>query len=513
MGLTVGALMRRAAVHYADETAVISGDRSLSFRDAWARAIRLANGLLAAGLQPGDRVAVLEDNSLEAQDFFAGTAIANLVRVPLYARDGRPFQLHKLSHTQCKALVVDSKYASFVPGLVDELPDLKFVFVRDASYENWLSCQSDADPNIGGSENDPHVIRHTGGTTGKAKGVAYSHRKWIASGRDWTYRFPPICVGDRCLHVSPISHGSGYLYLPMWLQGAANVLTSSGEPVATLRLMEEKRVSYMFAVPTLVSALTAQLEATPRGLFLKALLVAGAPISERTALRAREVFGPVLYQMYGQTESQPITFMSPEEWFGSKAGSNPLRSAGRPLPFAGLEIRDEEGRELPAGSEGEIVVSSEGQMDGYWGAPELSEKRLKGGWVLTGDIGSIDENGFLYILDRKDDVIISGGFNIWPAELENAISAHPEVIEVVVFGIPHEKWGETPMAVCVVADPQKVSAEEIVRLCENEVGSHKKPGVVHFQTENLPKSAVGKVQRKLIRSGFGIEEGDRVQGA
>jgi acyl-CoA synthetase (AMP-forming)/AMP-acid ligase II len=416
--------MRRSAQYYADLPAVRYRDRVLTFTEAWNRGLRVANGLLDLGLRPGDRVAVLEDNTLEAQDSFAGTAAAGLVRVPLYARDSRSAHAHNMRHTDCCALVVDENHLPAVAGLVDELPALEHVIVRDSGYESWLAEQRDTDPDPDIDPDDWYIIRHTGGTTGQAKGVANTHRSWLAAGRDWTYALPAVEVGDTCLHVGPISHGSGYLYLPMWLQGACNVLMAGADPGSVLDVIDALPVQYMFAVPTLVGLLARHPDAeTHRYDRLKAILVAGAPISDSTALRAREVFGPVLHQLYGQTEALPATFIGPSEWFSQVDGSAPLRSAGRPLPFAELEIRDEANEPQPPGVEGEIAIRCEGQMVSYWEDPDLTAERLIDGWVLTGDVGVLDDNGYLYVLDRKNDMIISGGFNIWPAELENAISS------------------------------------------------------------------------------------------
>jgi acyl-CoA synthetase (AMP-forming)/AMP-acid ligase II len=506
--------MRRSAAFYADRPAVQQDDRILTFAEAWDRGVRLANGLLGLGLEPGDRVASLEDNTLEAQDFFAGAAAAGLVRVPLYARDSRAAYLHNLRHTGCRALVVDVKYLSAVEGLREELPDLRHILVRDEKYESWLADQSDIDPDPRIDPDDWYIIRHTGGTTGYAKGVANTQRSWLAAGRDWTYALPPIQVGDRCLHAGPISHGSGYLYLPMWLQGACNVFLDAVDAGKIVELLETLPVQYMFAVPTLVNAMAMHPSARGRDYrHLKAILVAGAPISEATASLAADVFGPSLHQLYGQTEALPATFMGPRDWFTPVEGSNPLRSAGRPLPFADLEIRDHENRPLPAGEEGEIAIRCEGQMLGYWEDPELTKDRLVDGWVLTGDIGRLDDNGFLYVSDRKNDVIISGGYNIWPAELENAISSHPDIIEVAVFGIPHEKWGESPMAVCVLPEGAAVTESEVIQLCSDQLGSYKKPSRVVLQTEPLPKSPVGKVQRKVLRDPHWRGHARKVAGA
>lgn len=498
--MDVRTLMRRAARFYADRPAVRFEDRTLTYAEAWDRGVRMANGLLALGLQPGDRVASLEDNTLEAQDFFAGAAAAGLVRVPLYARDSRAAYVHNLGHTDCRALVVDPKYLDAVAGLVDELPALEHVIVRDETYEGWLAAQSDVDPAPAIAPDDVFIIRHTGGTTGRAKGVANTHRTWLASGRDWTYALPPIEVGDNCMHVGPISHGSGYLYVPMWLQGACNVLTGPTDLAKTLEQMASLPVNYMFAVPTLVSALAQHPRAAEGGYGeLKAILIAGSPISDATVLRATEVFGPVLHQLYGQTEALPATFIGPKEWLSTVEGSTPLRSAGRPLAFAELEIRGSDNQALPPDEEGEIAIRCEGQMAGFWNDPELTAARVVDGWVLTGDIGKLDRNGYLYVSDRKDDMIISGGFNVWPAELENVISSHPDVVEVAVFGVPHEKWGETPMAVCVVGEGATVAEDELVTLCSAELGSYKKPSRIVLQNDPLPKSPVGKIQRKVLR--------------
>ncbi len=512
--MDVRTLMRRSAGFYADQVAVVSDGRTLTFAEAWSRGLRMANALIDLGLEPGDRVAVLEDNTLEAQDFVAGTAAANLVRVPLYARDRRQAHANNMAGTGCRVLVTTEKYLPDVEGLLDELPALEHVVVRDAGYEDWLASHPDTDPDPVVAPEHFSVIRHTGGTTGRAKGVAYTHRTWLCCVRDWTYNLPPIAVGDACLHVSPISHGSGYLYLPMWLQGARNVLLDGATPEQVLDVIEQHPINYLFCVPSLLALLVQEPSATGRDYSaLKTMLTGGAPITDATALRGHDIFGPVLYQLYGQTEALPATVMGPKEWFSKVEGSNPLRSAGRPLPFAEVEIRGPDGTALPVGGEGEIAIRSESQMTGFWGDPERTAERLVDGWVLSGDIGTMDANGYLYVLDRKDDMIISGGFNIWPAELENVIADHPAVLEVAVFGIPHERWGETPMALCVTDGAGEVSEADIVDRVSRALGSYKKPTRVEFRTEELPKSPVGKLQRKVLREPYWTGESRRVSGS
>ncbi|MGI9621926.1 MAG: class I adenylate-forming enzyme family protein [Acidimicrobiales bacterium] len=514
--MDVTGLMRQSALLNAPRTAVVHGDRRLSYGEAWQRGLRTANALLAAGLEPGDRVGVLEDNSVEAQDFFAGAAIAGMVRVPLYARNARESHRHMLGHTGCRGVVVSGNHAGDLEGFVDDLPELRSLIVRDESYEDWLAGFPDDDPQITIDPDDWYIIRHTGGTTGLPKGVAYTHRSWIAAGRDWFYGFPPMLAGDPCLHVGPISHGSGYLYTPTWLSGGVNVLLDHFDVLDTLDVMESEQIAYMFAVPAMLNALARHESAAERNWsHLKVIQIGGAPIADDTALIARDVFGMVLYQGYGQTEALPVCMMGPQEWFSDIEGSNPLRSAGRALPYAYLQIRDTEDadRVLDLGEEGEIAIRCDGQMLGFWENDAATAERMTSdGLVLTGDIGRLDANGYLYVLDRKDDMIISGGYNIWPAELENVILDHPDVVEAAVFAVPHDQWGEAPLAWCVLRDGAEVEEAAIVDLCTDRLGSYKKPAQVHLTNEPLPKSPVGKIQRKVLREPYWADHDRRVAG-
>ena len=511
--MDVRTLMRRAAEHNADAEAISSEGTRLTYAEAWRRGLRLANGLLDMGLIPGDRVGVLEDNGIGAQDVFAGAAAGGLVRVPLYARNSSESHRQMLEHTGCRALIVSEQYLPSVDGVEGSVDTIEHVVVRDDGYEKWLASLPDDDPNPTVNPNDYFIIRHSGGTTGRAKGVAYTHRAWLAAGRDWFYNFPPVQTGDACVHLGPISHGSGYLYTPIWLSGGRSVLVREFDPDQALAVMEDEQAAYLFMVPTMLNLIVRRPSASQRDWsHLKVIQLGGAPVANETAQLAREVFGDVLFQGYGQTEALPICMMGPTEWFSSVPGSDPLRSAGRPLPFAELEIRNADNERVGAGNEGEIAVRCEGQMEGFWNEPELTASRLVDGWVLTGDIGKLDRNGFLYVLDRKDDMIISGGFNIWPAELENVILDVSGVVEVAVFGVPDERWGESPRAVCVVEPGASVTEAMVIEICTERLGSYKKPGSVEFRSEPLPKSPVGKLQRKVLREPYWAGSDRRVSG-
>ncbi|WP_019873361.1 class I adenylate-forming enzyme family protein [Sporichthya polymorpha] len=511
--LDVRSAMRRSAQFHADLPAVASLGRTLTYAQAWERGVRLANGLISLGVKPGDRVAVLEDNCIEAADFYLGSAIANAVRVPLYRRNSREAHLHMLTHTQCRVAVVSPEFAHEIEGLDAEIDGLQIV-VRDEGYEAWLAAQSTEDPDPVVNLDDVFVIRHSAGTTGRAKGIAYTHRAWMSTTRDWFFMLPPVDVGDGCLHVGPISHGSGYLFLPIWLGGGVNHLAPKFDGEGFVDRLREDKIAYFFAVPTMVADIVARCGEEPQDLpDLKVVMISGAPISAKTALAGNTVFPGQMYQMYGQTEAVPVTFMGPKQWFREMPGSDPLRAAGRVTAFAELEIRDEDNATLPIGEEGEIAIRCEGQMTGIWDDEELSAARLKDGWVLTGDIGRLDANGYLYVIDRVDDMIISGGFNIWPAELEQVIVMLPGVREVVVFGVPHEKWGEAPHAVVVTDPGAELDEAGVIEACRERLGSYKKPVAVTFQTEALPRSIVGKIQRKVLRAAFWADQERRVAGS
>jgi acyl-CoA synthetase (AMP-forming)/AMP-acid ligase II len=512
--MDVTSVMRRAATFFANREAIVHGKDRLTFAEAWVRGCRMANGLIGLGLRPGERVAVLEDNSKEAADFFLGAGIADLVRVPLYPRNGPEAHLHMIGHTGCTAVVVSASHADEVAGFEKHLPGLRHILVRDEGYEAWLAAQSPADPMLTIRSDHNYIIRHTGGTTGRSKGVAYTHKAWLAAGRDWFYLYPPVEPGDKCLHLGPISHGSGYLFVPIWLGGGVNVMVDKFEPGAVVDLMEREGIAYMFAVPTMINLLNNEPTVRRRDWSrLKCILIAAAPISDSTALTAREIFGEVLYQGYGQTEVLLISFMGPRQWFAKVEGSNPLRSCGLVMPFADIEIWDERNTPVPVGQPGQIVARTDGQMTGFWEDPKATAERMVDGWVLTGDIGMLDQNGYLYLLDRADDMIISGGFNIWPAELENAIASHPAVLEVAVFGVPDLRWGETPLAVVVPKPGRSVDEAEIVQVCIDQLGSYKKPGRVVIRDEPLPKTAVGKIKRKELREPYWTGHARRIAGS
>ncbi len=512
--MDVASLMRQAARFNATRTAVITRDRELTYQQAWDRGVRLANGLIAAGVQPGDRVGVVEDNGVGAVDLLVGAAIAGAVRVPLYARNSRASHTAMITSTQCRVVFSDVAYQDSVAGLDTELDCLEQVIVRDEGYADWLAGQDDVDPMVSVDPDAWYIIRHSSGTSGRPKGVGYRQFDWIADCRNWFIRLPRLDTASVFGHAAPIPHGSGYMFIPVWLEGGTNLLFGAFDPPTVLKMSEQHRVTHSFLAPSMVSALCRCEGSESRDWSaLTCIVTGGGPITDATIAESRKVFGDVLHQVFGQTEATPLTMMTPLEWFSDVEGSTPMRSAGKVLPYARVAVFDDDGHELPLGEIGEICTQIEAQMSGYWNAPELSAQRLRDGWVRTGDIGRLDTNGYLYVLDRVEDMIVSGAFNIYPAELETIIAGHPEVQEVAVFGVPDDRWGETPTAVCVVDAGATVTAEDIMSLVTRTIGSYLKPTRVEFVQEPLPKSVVGKVLRRALREPYWANHEARVSGA
>lgn len=505
--------MRQAAKWHKSRLAIVSGDQRLTFEQAWDRGLRLANAFASLGLKPQDKIAVLEDNCLEASDFLLGTAIGNYVRVPMYRKNAPEAHAHMIRNTGCRALVVDKKCLHEVEGIKEVVDCLEHVIVRDENYEAWLATFDNSDPNPEIDINDYYIIRHSGGTTGLPKGIAFTHNAWMNMERDWTYRCPTIEAGDCAIHVAPISHGSGFLFVPLWIMGGYNVLEPGFKAERCWNLLSEHG-GYIFAVPTIISDLVALGETKGRSFDkLKAIIIGGSPILPQTALKARDVFGDKLHQMYGLSEVTPVVWMTPKEWFGEVEGSEPLVAAGRIMPFARVRIVDDDDRDVETGEVGELVLQADGMIHEYWQSPELTAEKFFDGWMRTGDVGRMDENGYLYLSDRKGDMIISGGFNIWPAELELVIGDLPGVREVAVVRAPHDRFGETPAAVVVLNPGATLTAEAVIKTCNDRLGKLKRPSMVVFKDEPLPRTPVGKIRRGDVRNEFWSDQSKSMGGS
>ena len=516
-------ILRTSARNHATNVAVWYDGQEQTYAEMYERACRLAQALAGLGLGQGDRVALLGPNGAETVEQIAGIALGGFVRAGLYAHQTGEVNTYLLEHVGARALIVDARQLDALGEHLGSVSTLEHVIVYGGEapdgmldYETVLAAADVSDPGVTLADDDVHVIRFSAGTTGRPKGIYHTVSRWLAIGDEYRWVTPQIDARDTYLAAGPLTHAAVIFLWPMLQVGARIAVIEAFEPGLVLRLIEEQRVSFTLMVPTMIQALVAHPEAAQRDLSsLRCLNYAASPISETTMTKAVDLFGEVLFQMYGQSEAVPITMLLAHEHCprGTERERRWMRSVGRPTPNTRLTIVDEDGRPMPTGEVGEVAAATPGSMSGLWNDPEGTGARtLDDGSVLTRDMGRLDDDGFLYLADRKEDMIISGGYNIWPAELENAIASHPAVQDVCVVGVPHEKWGETPKAVVVLATGETVEPEELIELTRARVGSVQKVTSVEF-AEELPRSGIGKVLRREVRERYWSGRGERVSGA
>jgi acyl-CoA synthetase (AMP-forming)/AMP-acid ligase II len=477
----IGDLIHRAARQFGESPAITCGERTLSFIDFDLATDRLGNALLDRGLTPGDRVAVLLPNGIEGLLAYYALAKAGLVRVSMNVRDTVEDHEFRLQDSGCRAVISD-RFTSSTTEMAFDLDDL----ARMSSDGSAERCDVPRDPE------EPYRLGYTGGTTGRPKAVILSLRSEHAEISNYLVDLvPDISRGDAMLHGAPVTHASGSFFLPHLMRGAENVLLPSFEPGAYIEELQRRKATTTFLVPTMLSMVlddpSIDDAQTPN---LRRLCYGASPIAPSVADRAQEVFGQVLAQTYGQSEApMTITLLRPDE-------HDRVGSAGRPYSLVEVRVVDENDREVPPGESGEVVARGQILMSGYWNRPEETARTLRGGWLHTGDMGRFDQDGFLYLLDRQNDVIISGGFNVYPREVEDVLLSHPQVREAAVIGVADERWGEVVQAVVSVRG--QVGEQELLDWSRPRLAGYKRPRAITFQ-DTLPKSSAGKILRRTVR--------------
>lgn len=501
-------LIKRGAMYFPEHTAVIFEGQSLTFKEVYKNSNRLANALLDLGLKKGDRVAFLLANSLKSVEIDFAILLAGLVRVPLNARLSEKEHLHMIDETDSMALLFTEEFSDRAKELQQTTGCVKhFCQINgtpaDESILNitkYAAGMSDDEPKVKVEDSDLATIQYTSGTTGVLKAAVHTQQTWGAISTNILTALD-IREGDIMMHAAPLTHASGTLVLPHWVRGAANAILPGFEPDQYLKAIEEIKPTTLNLVPTMVVMLLSHPESKNHSLDSVRNIIYGASPMPREALKAgMNLWGPKFIQYYGQTEAPLILSLLEigDHQTDNEEAAARLISCGRPVATTSIKICDEEGKELPLGDIGEIVVNSTQGMIGYWNAPELTAETIKDGWIFTRDMGYIDERGYLFLVDRKSDMIISGGFNIYPREVEEVLYEHPAVLEAAAIGTPDPKWVETVTAYVVLRPGASATEEEIIEFCKDKLASYKKPTSVHF-IDSLPKTAVGKVLRRALK--------------
>jgi acyl-CoA synthetase (AMP-forming)/AMP-acid ligase II len=496
-------LIHRAARMYGELPAIICGDTTLSFTQMVDRATRLGNVLVDAGCQPGDRIGVLMPNCAEYMELDAGLAAAGFVRVSLNVRSTTGQQIDVLTDAGVKALIYDEQFASVASAILQQLDGLRRVLrlrggsddgeIRD--YEAALAAASadplPADP----SGEDLYCLFYTSGTSGRPKGVMLSHRAYFAVALLLLLEFGPVRAGDTAVLTQPLSHGGGFFMLPWFLSGATSVVMPKYDAAACIELTERHEAAVLKVVPTmLLQMLAAGIEPPPLPALQK-IIYGASPMPAQQLRELLERFGNKFLQLYGQAEApMTITVLG----LGEHAeGGRLLSSAGR--PWRGVEVRvvDEDGLDVEPGASGEVVVRGPQLMTGYWHQPELTAQTIRDGWLHTKDIAEEDERGYVYLLGRSDEMIISGGFNVSPRVVEDVLNRHPAVLESAVLGLPHEILGQQVTAFVSLRADAPASPDELIEHAGRELG-YQKPR--HLQIiPKLPRNAYGKVAFAELR--------------
>jgi acyl-CoA synthetase (AMP-forming)/AMP-acid ligase II len=493
----VGGLLTEAARQHADRVAIRCDDQCLTYRELNARVNALAAGLTDLGLAAGDRVVIWLNNCPEFPEIMFACWKIGLAVVPMNARLTPEEVAFHVADCGAAALVYEDGYASGVARL--EVPQkINVGGAGDVQYEN-LASRNGVDEQVRElSEEAPAWLFYTSGTTGRPKGAVLTHRNLIFVAVSWCADLHSIQPTDTVLHCAPLSHGAGFHALAALARGAQNVIHRRYDPARLCADVADLEVSAIWLVPTQIRMLLdSPALATADLSSLRSVVYGGSPMYLTDLVEAVERIGPVLCQIYAQGETpMTVSHLRPAEHRPDRPDQQVLSSAGVARTGVDVRILDTERGPVPVGGVGEILVRGPAVMSGYWQRPDATAESLRDGWLHTGDLGRIDERGYLYVLDRAKDFIITGGSNVYAREVEDALLRHPAVREAAVFGVPDRLWGEAVTAAVVGAD---IDADDIIAFCHRHLAGFKCPKRV-YQYRELPKNAYGKVLKRTLRA-------------
>ncbi|OUR78322.1 fatty-acid--CoA ligase [Alphaproteobacteria bacterium 46_93_T64] len=516
----ISQLLTRAVQMKRDAIASICSDRVHTYGQLQTRVQKFAGVLQEHGIGEGERVAILAQNSDRYLEFYYAVPWAGGVFVPVNTRLAVPEFAYWLNDSGSEILLVDDAFAGVVPDLISLVSSLRHVFyIGDGdtptgmlNYEDELAKTAPV-PDAGRGGDDLAGLFYTGGTTGVSKGVMLSHRNFVVN----TMNSLPAYGFDeksRWLHVAPMFHiADGCAVFGATMGLSAHVMTPGFTPAATMAAIQEHKITTTLLVPTMVNMVVNDPTITDYDLSSLTKIVYGAsPMPESVIVKALDLLPKCGFtHAYGQTECAPlVTFTGPEFHVLEGPNAGRFKSAGRAAYAVDVRIFDEDDNEVPYGTIGEVCVRGDNVMLGYWNKPEQTAEAMRNGWMHTGDGGYMDEQGFVYIVDRVKDMIISGGENVYSAEVENALYQHEAVAECAVIGIPHEKWGEQVHAIIRLADGKTAEEKELIEFTHSLIAGFKCPRSADFVSEPLPLSGAGKILKTELRKPYWDDQGKSV---
>ncbi len=504
-GIGIARLLDYPLQRCPDKIAYIDDHGRISFADLERQAARLAAAFSEAGAKPGDRAAVILPNAIPF--IVAETAMlrSGLVKVPLNIRFHPKEVLYSLADCEPSILVCDASFADAVMESRGDLPSLRQIFVVGeetsgcVSYEQVTSSGDEVAPDTPYEPDDPLLIRYTGGTTGRPKGIVHTAASFLAINLD-VIRELGLREDDVALHLGHLSHGLNFMWAAYHSVGITQILRETFDPEQVLADFETHKVTFIYMVPTMVQRLLQADDGGTDTSSLRMFMYSSAPMPVPVLRQAIARYGNIFSQVYTLSEAPVITTMMRAEEHLDRETSvgHRLASCGREVVTMELRLVDDDMADVPQGEVGEMAVRSVNNMAAYWKLPEETARTLVDGWLRTGDMAVRDTDGYLHIVDRKKDVIITGAFNVYPKEVETVLYQHPAVAQVAVVGIPDEEWGEIIKAVVVLKPGESAEADDLVALCRDNLADYKKPRVIEF-SDGLPLSPVGKIMRRALK--------------
>jgi acyl-CoA synthetase (AMP-forming)/AMP-acid ligase II len=501
--MVIGELPALCARRYPNKKATVYRGQSRTFAEFNDRVNRLVSAIRRLGIKPGDKVAALSRNNPEVLEIMFAAAKAGTIYVPINFRLVAEELRFVINDAGIDIFFVGEDFSEIVAAIKDDI-QVTHMIPMESEYEKLLATGESEEPPIISRPDDLFAIYYTSGTTGGPKGVMLTNENFLSAAINHViaYKLGPH---DVCLHVMPFYHTmEASMVVCQFYVGGTNVIADAFNADEFWRLVAEEGITHITLVYTMLIDITAAYKKMDysKGSF-RVFSLGGQTTPVAVIRDAIETIGPgSAFIVYGLTEASPlITYTPPEDMVLEGPRSRLLGSVGKEMFSCHVRVVDDNDNDIKPGELGEIIVQGPNVMRGYWKRPKETEETLRGGWLRTGDVGTIDEEGYIYVVDRKKDLVISGGENISPHEVEDVLYKHPAIKECSVIGVPHEKWGEQVMAVVVLIEGKKATEQELISYCIEHLAKYKCPKNITF-IDSLPKDPVGKVQKRILREMF-----------
>lgn len=509
-----GKILDKAFKKYKNNIAFKIKGEEFTYGEVEVAVNKLANGFLSLGVRKGDRIVIMTTNCIEYiyADFAA--AKVGLVKVPLNIMLAKKDVDYRIKDSEAQTIILDEffynkiglffKDYNFVKNIICITDKEEILSKGVIGYHQLLENSPSTNPNVEIDQEDLIALMYTGGTTGVPKGVMYTHKSYLSIIYSQLLEMD-IQEDEVMLLTAPLPHATGFMLLPCLLRGGKAIVTEGFDLEEVFKLIQEEKVTWTFMVPTMIYAVLDHPKRKDYNLSsLKTIVYAAAPISPRRLEEAVQEMGPIFLQGYSQMEVATITaFFTKKQHMETieKNKKERLKSCGLPAIISQVKIVDDDNKEVGIRVIGELITRGPHMMKGYWRKEEETNKTIIDGWIHTGDLAYMDEDGYIYLVDRKHDLIITGGLNVYSAEVETVLSQHPGVAEVIVIGIPDEKWGELVLGIVVKAAGREVSESELLEYCRDKLSAYKRPKRIEFY-DSIPRTVYGKFDKKSIRKKY-----------